>query len=137
MCGALGTPAAALDADPTDGDKPEVITKTAMDAAIKAATADTVARMNAMHTAMAEVAPHVGTVAAMDSAESVYKLALDSAKIDTVGVHPSAYRAMVKMLRAKSDTIGATAPARVAMDAASKDGFKAMFPNASEMKGGF
>jgi hypothetical protein len=33
----------------------------------------------------------------MDSAESVYKFALDQAKIDTTGVHPSAFKSLVSM----------------------------------------
>ena len=34
----------------------------------------------------------------MDSAESVYRFALEQSGVDVAGVHPSAYRAMVGML---------------------------------------
>lgn len=79
--------------------KPEV-TKAAMDsaiaAAVTAATAKVKADMEALHVARKEVAPMVGEVA-LDSAEAVYKFALDHAKVDVEGVHPSAYRSLVKM----------------------------------------
>lgn len=96
--------------------KPEV-TKAAMDAAIASASANTEKRiraeMEALHTAREEVSPLVGKVA-LDSAEAVYKFALDQAKVDVEGVHPSAYRALVKMTAAQK----ATPVARIGMDSA-------------------
>ncbi len=87
----------AEDEDDEDkGKKEPEVTKAAMDSAIASAIKKTKADMEALHTARKEVAPMVGEVA-LDSAEAVYKFALDHAKIDTEGVHPSAYRAMVKM----------------------------------------
>ena len=127
-------PAAALDADPEEKDKPPVITKTAMDSAIKAAEKATVLRMMAINTAVNDVAPLIGAVVAQDSAESVYKLALDAGNVDTDGVHPSAYRAMVGLL--KSSAAAKAPPTRLAMDAAGVASFAAMFPNAGKMKGG-
>lgn len=105
----------AADADDTPA-KPEV-TKAAMDAAIASASANTEKRiraeMEALHTAREEVSPLVGKVA-LDSAEAVYKFALDQAKVDTEGVHPSAYRALVKMTNAQK----AAPVARIGMDSA-------------------
>lgn len=73
--------------------------KTAMDAALKEVEVQTIQRMNAIRQAERDVRPHIGELSvAMDSAEAVYKLALDGAKIDTKGVPPSAYAAMVRML---------------------------------------
>jgi hypothetical protein len=76
--------------------------RAAMDAAISKARSEAakeaVIRINAIREAEELVAPHIGKVAAMDSADAIYKLALDAAKVDIEGVHPSAYRAMVKML---------------------------------------
>ncbi|HKJ95382.1 MAG TPA: DUF2213 domain-containing protein, partial [Gammaproteobacteria bacterium] len=77
----------------------------AMDAAISAATAKAraeaeaaaIKRMQAIHKAEKEVAPILGEVAAMDSAEAVYKLALDHLEIDVTDVHPSAYASLVRM----------------------------------------
>ena len=75
----------------------------AMDAAIKGAEQRTMDRFNAIRRAEREVAPILGEVAAMDSAEAVYKMALDALGADTSGVHPSAYGALVRELsKAKS-----------------------------------
>ncbi|MFO5689655.1 DNA primase, partial [Klebsiella pneumoniae] len=43
------------------------------------------------------VRPLIGDVVAMDSAEDVYRTALEQSGVDISGVHPSAYPAMVKM----------------------------------------
>lgn len=108
--------------------KPEV-TKGAMDAAIaaavSAATVKVKAEMEALHAARKEVAPIVGEVA-LDSAEAVYKFALDQAGIDVEGVHPSAYRAMVKMHQAEK-----AKPAAIGMDAAAAKKTAEQFPNLS------
>lgn len=85
--------------DEKDGDGPEH--KKAMDAAIAAARADAekgaIAKMQAIQQAEKDVRPIIGEVSAMDSAEAIYKLALDQLGVDVTGVHPSAYSAMVKM----------------------------------------
>ena len=102
--------------------------KPAMDAAIVAGIRADVTRevgralreqFQAAAVAREAVRPHVGEVAlSMDSAESIYRYALDKAGVDVTGVHPSAYGAMVKMLPDP-----ATPPARVvAMDAAASKG---------------
>ncbi|MDE3023340.1 MAG: DUF2213 domain-containing protein [Pseudomonadota bacterium] len=112
--------------------KPEV-SKKAMDAAIKKAAddarADAIASMQAVRIAEKEVAPLIGEVAAMDSAEAIYKMALDQAKVDLEGVHPSAYRSMVKLLVAHP----AKPEPRVAMDSAAAGEFEKMFPTASKL----
>ncbi len=120
---------AAMDAD---DDK---VSKPAMDAAIKTAVAtavtDTVTRMNAMHAALDAVKPHVGVIAAMDSAESVFKFALDAKGVKTDGVHPSAYGAMVGMLGSAAPV---TARPSLAADAAMNSDFAKRYPNASKVK---
>jgi len=83
---------------------------TAIDAAIKSrgyvskdeaqamandAAADAVSRVNALHVAREAVKPLVGVVA-MDSAEAVYKFALDHEKVALDGVPPAAYPALVR-----------------------------------------
>lgn len=83
------------------------ISKVAMDKAIAAAVSQERKRMQALATAQREVAHIVGDVT-MDSAEDVYKFALEQQGVDVSGVHPSAYRAMVGML-------GKSSP-KVAMD---------------------
>lgn len=106
--------------------------KAAMDAAIKKAVdateKATIQRMNAIRVAEKEVAPLIGEVVAQDSAEAIYKLALDSAKVGTEGVHPSAYRAMVGLLVSQAD---ASNKPRVAMDSATAvSDFAKRFPEA-------
>lgn len=92
----IGTPA-AMDTDPDKDD--DKVDKKAMDAALKATEAVTIKRMNDIHTAEKEVRPLVGEITvAMDSAEAVYKFALEHRKQDLTDVHPSAYRSIVKML---------------------------------------
>lgn len=128
---------AAADDEPakTDEDKKLEVTKGAMDAAIASAvTAATIkvkADMEALHTARKEVSPMVGEVA-LDSAEAVYRFALDHAGIDVEGVHPSAYRAMVKM--AQDDK--AKPAAVIGMDAAAAKEVAERFPNLSRFTKG-
>ena len=99
--------------------------KTAVDEAIKAggfvseATArqmanDAVAAVQATEQAKRDVAPITGPItAAMDSAEAVYRFALDQAKVAHKGVHASALSAIVAAeIRARK---GGSTPA---MDAA-------------------
>lgn len=138
--GAPGASDAAVDPK-KDGKKDDgKVGKPAMDAAIqlavKRAESATVARMQAIAQAEKDVAPLIGSVAAMDSAAAVYKLALDHAKIDVQGVDPSAFRAMVGMLKAKADSAANASKARFAQDAATGNGFADVFPKAGKMKGG-
>ena len=107
----------AQDDDPQDDPKVPKVTKGAMDAAIDAA----VKGVHALHQARRDVAPLVGEVA-LDSAEQVYKFALDQLGVDVTGVHASAYRAMV-MLAADRKPV-----ARIAQDAASIQSTGDMFP---------
>jgi len=111
--------------------KDEEDKKAAMDAAIKLATDNAVkaatANAQAIRKAEREVQPLVGEIAAMDSAEAVYRFALDSAGIDNKDVHPSALPALIKMaVQNKS----AVAP-RLAADSAAADDFRKRFPTAS------
>lgn len=94
-----------------DDDKDD---KPAMDAAtVRKMIADAekrgAQRQASIEIAKKAVAPFVGEVVGMDSAEAVYKLALDHAGVDLTGVPASAYKAMVGMLRQ---------PAELALDAA-------------------
>lgn len=137
LCAQMAPAAATDEFPPADKDKDkDKVDKTAMDAAIAAAVSETeaktVKRMQAISVAEKAVLPIIGAVAAMDSAESVYKLALDHAKVDLTDVHPSAYRAMVALIQRPS----ATPAPRLGMDSAGIAGFETMFPNAGKMKGG-
>lgn len=95
--------------------KPDPVTRGAMDAALKKQADDLRAEFRAIETAKQEVRPIVGDiVVAMDSAEAVYKFALDKAEVDLADVPTSAYRAMVKMLKTEQ----AAPPPRIAQDQA-------------------
>lgn len=106
-----------------EGDKP------AMDAAAIARKAESAAmsKFQAIRAAERDVAPLVGEVVAMDSAEAVYRFAMDSVGIDYAGVHASAYPALVKMHKSASAPKQA---ARMGMDAAAKNELAALMPNA-------
>ena len=104
--------------------------KKAMDAAIRNAEMRAVERFNAIRRAEKEVAPIIGEVAAMDSADSIYKMALDAMGVDVHGVPASAYGALVRELsKAKA------ASPRIAQDAAAAAGdFFDQFPNLDKAK---
>lgn len=89
----------------------------AADAATKA-TADAVAKVNALHKARKDVEPLVGVVA-MDSAEAVYEFALKKAEVALDGVPPAAYAALVEQVKQrKSAAPVATSTPKLAADAA-------------------
>lgn len=127
---------AAVDEDITE-DKPDTVSKPAMDAAIKSATENATkaasARFKALRVAESDVRPLIGDVVAMDSAEDVYRTALEQAGIDISGVHPSAYRSMVQLA---VDQKQSSRP-RPAMDSAAASAFDADFPEATKLKRGF
>ncbi|MBG5919442.1 DUF2213 domain-containing protein [Providencia stuartii] len=72
--------------------------KKAMDSAIKLAEDQAVARVTKLFEAREEVKPLVGQVA-MDSADDVYAYALKQCGVDISGVHPSAFKTMVGMVK--------------------------------------
>jgi hypothetical protein len=116
-----------------------MIKKPAMDAAIKLATDEAVQRavkatrqeMRSLAEAERFVRPWVGEVMAMDSAEDVFAFALDKLGVQTKGVHPSAYRAMLTLVRKPGE-----GQARMAQDGALRPdkGFAERFPNAGRVR---
>jgi len=119
-------------AEDEDDEEDDKDSKAAMDAAIKQAKADAVKQMQAIRQAEKDVHPIIGDIAAMDSAEAVYKLALDHAGVDTTGVHPSAYPALVKMHLKSQQAQGKKAA--LAMDSAGATEFQQLFPTAGKLK---
>ena len=132
--------------EPKKGEKGPVpvpgVTKTAMDAAINAAvnaaTAGTIRRMNAIHAALEEVRPVVGSIATLQtSSDEVYKIALDSMPdIDLKGVPASAYGALFRSV-AKARTAAAKPVAKAvkpAMDSANIASFAERFPGAARLR---
>jgi hypothetical protein len=122
----------ACDEDEDDDKKQAQDSAIAIDAAIAKAkteaTNDTIKRMNAIRQAEKDVQPIIGEVTAMDSAEAIYKLAIDHLGIDVTGVHASAYPALIKMHKEKS-----TKPV-IAHDAAAASDFATLFPTAVKLK---
>lgn len=114
--------------------QPAVVDRTAMDAAIRTAKADTVKQMNAIREAEKAVRPFVGDLTvALDSAEEVYKLALDAAQVDLTDVPPSAYAALVRMLP-KPGEAPVPPKTRIAQDAADSKAFSERFKHANRLK---
>lgn len=103
----------------------QAMAKKAGDAAVEQVRAE----FKALRQAERDVQPLVGEVNGLDTAEAVYKYALDHAGIDTKDVHPSALPHMVKMLR--DQPASRAADTSVAVDAA---GTLERFPNLKNLK---
>lgn len=130
----------AANADPKNGKNKEPIpmSKAAMDKAIKlavdAARRDTeqatITRLRGIQEAEEAVKPYVGKLAvAMDSADAVYKAALEILKVDVKDVHPSAYRHIL----AAQPKPGEAPKPRVAQDAALPTEMSEVFPDARRL----
>lgn len=110
--------------------------KAAMDAAlIRKAEENVMGRIRQANEARECVRPLVGDVSlvAMDSAEDIYRFALDSIGANHKGVHPSALKSMVEFsISQKSD---ARKPNHgLGMDSAATTSFAKAFPGATKMK---
>lgn len=116
----------------------DVVPKTAMDAAIKAAVkvaeTRTIARLNAIRAAETFVRPWVGAMSiAQDSADGVYKRALETLGVGGLDkVHPSAYRAILEVHPKPGDRVS-QAYRPVAMDSAASTRYEQRFPNAGRL----
>ena len=148
MCDAARS--VAMDDDkPKPGEtvKPSVVenpvTKAAMDAAIAKVRAETraeteanvIARLNARADAAAAVRPLVGEVnlAAMDSAEAVYRYALTAKGVPLDGIPSTGFAAVFgAVARAETAPRHTIKPA---MDAASAKALEARFPNINRLRG--
>lgn len=91
---------------PAGRDKKAKDAKKAMDAAIDAKVTAAISANDALHTARREVEPILGVVA-FDSADKVYKAALDKLGVATDGVHASAYPTLLKLAKDKAAGTGA------------------------------
>jgi hypothetical protein len=116
------------------GKDKETMDKPGMDAAIaaavKAAEESTMRRLREIAEAEKVARPYIGEIAvAQDSAEAVYRLALDHLGIDVKGVHPSAFKTILKLQPEPGARPAAKEP-RIATDAKALNGFAQRFPNA-------
>lgn len=119
--------------DEDDEDKED---KAAMDAAlIRKAEENVMGRIRQANEARECVRALVGDVSlvTMDSAEDIYRFALDSVGANHKGVHPSALKSMVEFtISQKSE---ARKPATtIGMDSAATTSFAKAFPGATKMK---
>ena len=122
--------------DEDDDKKDDKVSKTAMDSAIRlaadSATKKAAENFRKIREAEQVVRPLIGDVVAMDSAEDVYRTALEQSGVDIAGVHPSAYPAMVKMAISQKEN---SRPV-IAQDSASVSEFEKAFPTAGKLKRG-
>lgn len=129
------SPSVAEDED-KDDDKDEKVSKTAMDSAIRlaadSATKTAAENFRRVREAEQAVRPLIGDVVAMDSADDVYRTALEQAGVDINGVHPSAFPAMVRMAISQKEN---SRPV-IAQDSASISDFEKAFPTAGKLKRG-
>ena len=111
---------------------PQPLGKPAMDAAIKAAEQATIARMNGIRRAEEKVEPLVGRLQPMESADQVFRFALDHAHIDHSKIKEvDALEAIVDVLLEQAD---APQPAaHLAMDKAGADSYETKY-HASRLK---
>lgn len=123
-------------ADDEDDEEDDKVSKTAMDSAIRlaadSATKKAAENFRKIREAEQVVRPLIGDVVAMDSAEDVYRTALEQSGVDIAGVHPSAYPAMVKMAISQKEK---SRPV-IAQDSASVSEFEKAFPTAGKLKRG-
>lgn len=124
--------------DEDDEKKDDKVSKTAMDSAIRlaadSATKKAAQNFRAVREAEQAVRPLIGDVVAMDSADDVYRTALEQSGVDIKGVHPSAFPSMVKMAISQKEN---SRPAPLAQDSASISDFEKAFPTAGKLKRGF
>lgn len=123
-------------AEDEDDEEDDKVSKTAMDSAIRlaadSATKKAAENFRKIREAEQVVRPLIGDVVAMDSAEDVYRTALEQSGVDISGVHPSAYPEMVKMAISQKES---SRPV-IAQDSASVSEFEKAFPTAGKLKRG-
>ncbi len=123
-------------AEDEDDEEDDKVSKTAMDSAIRlaadSATKKAAENFRKIREAELVVRPLIGDFVAMDSAEDVYRTALEQSGVDISGVHPSAYPAMVKMAISQKEN---SRPV-IAQDSASVSEFEKAFPTAGKLKRG-
>jgi hypothetical protein len=106
--------------------------KLAVDAAVKKAVAATRENERRIREAEKIVRPYVGDVrVAMDSAEELYKFALEQMGEDVTDLHPSAYRAVLTRIPVPGSERAAST--RLAMDATGNKKYLERFPNANRL----
>jgi hypothetical protein len=121
--------------NPADKEK-DMITQTAMDAALAKTKTAAVAEGRKLAREIAEAEaiakPFVGVLPAMDSAEDVFKSALELLNIKTEGIHPSAFRAILEAQPKPGSAVAGGPRMAVAMDAQAE--VATQFPDAKRIR---
>jgi hypothetical protein len=118
--------------DQTKTPQPDLVTKSAMDAALKAMQSTMARTQREIREAERAVFPYVGELTmSFDSKDQVYATALSMRGIDPKPIHPSAYPAL---LAAQPKAGASTNVPTVAMDAASTKGFLDRFPETKHIR---
>ncbi|EFH1064328.1 DUF2213 domain-containing protein [Escherichia coli] len=120
----------------TAEDKDDDENKAAMDAAlIRKAEENVMGRIRQANEARECVRALVGDVSlvAMDSAESIYRFALDSIGAEHKGVHPSALKSMVEFAISQKAVVRKPSHG-MGMDSAATNSFAKAFPGATKLK---
>ncbi len=122
------------DPDPENTNSKGAKDKKAMDEdTVKSLVAAERRNQQAIYEARNAVRSRVGELTiAFDSADDVYKTALEAAGVKTGGVHSSAYKAMFEMLPSRNADHGRDN--RLAMDAASQSSFAKRYPSAASIR---
>lgn len=122
------------DPDPENTNSKGAKDKKAMDEdTVKSLVAAERRNQQAIYEARNAVRSRVGELTiAFDSADDVYKTALEAAGVKTGGVHSSAYKAMFEMLPSRNADHGRDN--RLAMDAASQSSFAKRYPGAASIR---
>lgn len=117
----------------------EMVSKSAMDAAIRSAV-DTAltgdrARQQALARAREDVRPWVGAIdMALDSADAIYRAALVGLGVQNIEqIHPSAYRTILEM-QPRPGAAPVQRHAGMALDSAAAGGFAQRYPNAARVE---
>jgi hypothetical protein len=104
-----------------------------VDARIKKAIAETRESERRVRDAEKFVFKYVGNVVAMDSAEAVYKFALEAMGEQNIAdLHPSAYRAVLSRIPVPGSE--QARPSHLAMDASGNKSYLERFPNANRLQ---
>jgi 8-oxo-dGTP pyrophosphatase MutT (NUDIX family) len=121
----------ARDAEPKD-----MVTKKDVDKAMDEAISGERQRQRDVREAERFVRPWIGDlVIAYDSADEVYKAALEARGKAVKGIHPSAYRSILEMMpKPGAENRRVAGEGRLAMDAAKSKGFADMYPDAMRVK---
>ncbi len=120
--------------DAAEAKEKDMVTKPAMDAAIKVATDKVLADQRALRDAEEAVRPYVGKLAmAHDSAEAVYRTALGALGVKTKGIDALPLPALQAILEAQPRADARKKEQPLAMDAAGGADFDKRFPGAAKI----